>query len=173
MDTGPDDLYSGTQVSFWGRTHPKLPSLGCLLLAAPPPPDIIHISLRDRRAEIFALRLGVPLPGQWFDTFVAQRRVTNRPGLPPVPGLSAALHQAGLPHMAPAAKQDLRQRLARLEIHPVADRDLILNYCRDDAADCAALYPTLVSRIDPVIMAHWCEFLKVYPGWSCAVSRST
>ena len=146
------ELHSDEQVSFWGDD----PDLLAWFQQHAADIFISHYAIAELK---YLLRLGVPLPARWFDSYVAQRRVTNRPGLPEA-GLVAALRQADLPHMAPAAKQDLRSRLARLEFDPVADRDLILNYCRDDAADCAALYPILVSQIDPAVMAHWIEYVK-------------
>ena len=146
------ELHSGEQVTFWGND----PNLLAWFQAHTADRFIAHYAIAEMK---YLIRLGVPVPARWFDSYVGQRRVTNRPGLPAA-GLSAALHQAGLPHMAPADKQDLRQRLARLEFDPISERQLVINYCLDDCAGCAALYPILVSQIDPAVMAHWCEYLK-------------
>ena len=146
------ELHSGEQVTFWGDD----PNLPVWFREHTDDLYVAHYSVAEQK---YLIRLGVPLPARWFDTFVGWRRVSNRPGLPAA-GLPAALHQAGLPHVGYADKQDLRSRLARLEFDPVSERQLILGYCLGDCTDCATMYRYLVTKIDPIIMTHWCEFLK-------------
>ena len=71
------------------------------------------------------------------------------------------MHQLGLPHLAAAAKSELRQQIGRLEFDPgsLIDRHTIITYC---FSDCDALPPctALGNRIDPAVLAHWVEFLK-------------
>jgi hypothetical protein len=147
-------LRTGRRHSFWGR-DPRLPAFfrdraGDLFVA--------HFAVAEMK---YLLRLNVPLPARWFDTFVGWRRLTNRPRHLEA-GLSAALHRLGLPHLAPAVKDELRQRILRLEFGPDSpeDRRTIADYCFSDCAGAAELYRWLVGRIDPVAMDCWAEYLK-------------
>ena len=164
------DLHSGEQVTFWGED----PNLRSWFQAHTADRFIAHYAVAEMK---YLIRLGVPLPARWFDSYVGWRRFSNQPGLPAA-GLPAALHQAGLPHVGYADKQDLRSRLARLEFDPIAEQQLIRDYCLGDCLDCATLYRYLcidhsqvdlrdheehrylVTKIDPAVMAHWCEYLK-------------
>jgi DNA polymerase I len=148
-------LHSGERVSFWGPD----PELLAWFRQHRDDQFVTHFASAEMK---YLIRLGIPLPDRWYDTYIGWRRVTNRPGLPAA-GLSAALHQAGLPHLAPALKRELQERIARLEFDPEdqQERQLIIDYCFSDCAGCAALYRKLEQRIDPVTMAHWIEYVKV------------
>lgn len=147
-------LRSGSRRHFWGR-DPRLPAFfreheGDLFVA--------HFACAEMK---YLLRLNVPVPARWFDTFVAWRRLTNRPRRLDA-GLSAALHRLGLPHLAPAAKEELRGQIVRLEFDPESpeDRRAVTAYCFSDCDGAAALYRRLEGRIDPLAMGCWAEYLK-------------
>ncbi len=147
-------LRSGRRLFFWGRDH-RLPGF-----------------IRDHAADLFVghyavaemkylLRMGVPLPPHWFDTFAAWRYRTNAPGKLEA-GLSAALQQLGLPHLAPVTKNELREKIVTLGFDPNVenDRQEIIDYCLSDCDGCGALYPPLQHDVQPETMAHWAEYLK-------------
>jgi hypothetical protein len=94
-------------------------------------------------------------------TFVAWRYFSNRPGHPEA-GLSSALRRLGLPGLAPARKEQLRQTLLHRRFDPdsPADRREITDYCFSDCDACAALYGRLAGEVAPDVMAHWAEYLK-------------
>jgi len=109
----------------------------------------------------YLLRLTVPVPQAWFDTYVAWRHRTNRPGKLEA-GLSVALHQLGLPHLAPAAKAELQQKILHLRFDPnsPADRGEIVDYCFSDCDGASALYNETRAQVRPETMEHWVEYLK-------------
>ena len=148
------EIHSGEQVAFWGRD----PGLDAWFRQHGADTFIAHYAAAEIK---YLLRLNIQIPDRWYDTYIAWRRVTNRPGLPEA-GLAAALHQAGLPHLAPAIKRELQGRIARLAFDPddPGECRMIVDYCFSDCAGCAALYRKLEQRIDPVTMAHWIEYVK-------------
>src|SRR5260221_12521676 len=77
----------------------------------------------------YLLRLNVPLPQNWFDTYVAWRFMTNKPGNLEA-RLSVALHRLGLPHLVPGGKKELQQKMLNLRFDPgsAADRGEGVNY---------------------------------------------
>lgn len=134
--------------------------------------DRLLLFFREHAADLFVahnvvaemkylLRLGVPLPQKWFDTFVAWRFLTNEPNYPQA-NLSRALHSLGLPHLAPAAKAELQQRILQLRFNSNDDQERteILKYCFSDCDGAAGLFTRIQARIPRTIMSHWCEYLK-------------
>ena len=166
------NVAKGERVHFWARD----PQLREWLRVHSKDRFVAHYAIAEMK---YLLRLGLPLPLLWFDTFVAYRLLTNRPtgaGHSPSPsvraGLSAALHRFGLQRYAPAEKKALRMKIARLEFDHQndGDRQEILDYCFSDCEGAAALYAKLAvtevatgkqtSRVSAVRMNHVVEFLK-------------
>ena len=77
-------------------------------------------------------------------------------------GLSVSLHQLGLPHLAPAAKEALRKTIVNLQFNAdnPAERQEIVDYCFSDCDGCAALYPHIQDQVPAATLAHWMEYLK-------------
>jgi DNA polymerase I len=147
-------LHSGCRLFFWGRD----PGLQAFFLAHADDIFVGHYVIAEMK---YLLRLGIPLPARWFDTFVAWRYLTNRPDHLEA-GLAVALIQLGLPGMAPAGKQELRKRILHLRFDPNSptDRQEIIDYCYSDCDGCAALYERIRDQVPPNLMAHWVEYLK-------------
>ena len=76
-------LKSGRRVSFWGR------DAGIAPFFAEHAADLFlaHNAVAEMK---YLLRLGVPLPQRWYDTYVAWRYSTNRPR-PTPPAVFAAV----------------------------------------------------------------------------------
>src|SRR4051812_35814519 len=62
-------LRSGRRLSFWGRD----PGLWAFFLEHSPDVFVAHYCIAEMK---YLLRLGIPLPERWFDTFVAWRYLT-------------------------------------------------------------------------------------------------
>jgi DNA polymerase-1 len=145
---------SKSRLHFWGRDDQLLEFFrehsGDLYLA--------HYSVAEMK---YLLRLGIPIPARWFDTFAASRYVTNRPNQLDA-SLSSALHRLRLPHLAPAEKKELQQRIVGLRFDPdsAEDRSEIIDYCLSDCDGCGALYERIHNLLAPELMAHWVEYLK-------------
>jgi DNA polymerase-1 len=147
-------LCSGRRLQFWGRDL-RLATFfrdhaGDLFVA--------HYAVAEMK---YLIRLGIPLPVRWFDTFVAWRYITNRPKNREA-GLSAALHQLELPYRAPAEKRELQRKIVELRFDPdnTDDRQRIIDYCFSDCDGCGLLYESIVRRVKAELMTHWIEFLK-------------
>jgi len=147
-------LRSGRRLDFWGRA------------------SRLYDFVRDHATDIFAshyspaemkylLRLNIPLPERWFDTFVASRFLSNKPGNLEA-GLPVALGRLGLAHLIPAAKERLRQCILHLQFNGdnPANRREITDYCYHDCDGCGALYQRTHDSIDGAVMAHWIEYAK-------------
>jgi hypothetical protein len=152
-------LRSGRRLSFWGADQR------------------LNDFFRDHADDLFVghyviaemkylLRLAIPLPTRWFDTFLAWRYITNRPNYPEA-NLSAALHHLGLPHLAPATKKELQEKIVRLNFDPNSpvDQREIINYCFSDCDGCGALFDRISDRVDSAVMAHWVEYLNLKQAW--------
>jgi DNA polymerase I-like protein with 3'-5' exonuclease and polymerase domains len=109
----------------------------------------------------YLLQLGIAPPTRWFDTFVAERFMTNRwhyqsRGLRA--NLSESLRRLGLDHMAPAEKETLRKRILSLDFTD-ADWEEIDEYCFSDCRGTLALYEVRRDQVPPALMNHWVEYL--------------
>src|SRR5262245_29602495 len=82
-------LRSGHRLHFWGR-HPALRTFFS------DHTDDLFVSHNAVAEMKYLLRLNISLPPHWFDTFVAWRYLTNRPGYLEA-GLAPALLRLGLP----------------------------------------------------------------------------
>src|SRR4051812_3204236 len=91
--------HSGRRLSFWGND----PALRTFFREHANDLFIAHYTVAELK---YLLRLGIPLPARWFDTFVAWRCLTNRPNSLEA-GLTSALVRMGLPGLAPAEKKEL------------------------------------------------------------------
>ena len=140
--------------SFWGRDH------RLLNFVREHSEDLFvgHYVIAEMK---YLLRLGIPLPSCWFDTFVTWRYLENAPKNLEA-GLSAALHQLALQHLAPAAKEALRQKIVNFEFdaNNPADRREIIDYCFSDCDGCGELFNHIHHQVPLATMAHWMEFLK-------------
>ncbi len=147
-------LRTGRRFWFWGR-DPRLQGF-----------------FREHRNDLFVshsnvaeikylLRLGITIPAHWFDTFAAERYLTNRPNHLEA-GLSVALHRLNLPHLAPSTKKALKQNILNLQFDPEnpEDRREIDDYCFSDCDGTAAHYNYSQTRIAADLMAYWVEYLK-------------
>src|SRR5688572_3988817 len=85
-------LRSGRRLSFWGRD----PGLRAFFRDHVGDVFVAHYAVAEMK---YLLRHGVPLPPNWFDTFVGFRYRTNRPGNLEA-GLAPALQRLGLPGLA-------------------------------------------------------------------------
>lgn len=109
----------------------------------------------------YLLHLGMPIPGRWFDTLLAERWLTNSP-LRPETSLSKALARRGLSHLVPFEKNEFRRKLLSLDFSPGSgdEMDEIAEYCLQDCRACAALFqrqravPDHCRCLDRV-MSHW------------------
>jgi hypothetical protein len=146
-------LRFGRRLVFWGDD----PGLRAFFHEARGDEFVAHAATAEMK---YLLRLGVRPPPRWFDTHAAWRYLTNRPGRPPS-GLLDALHQLGLPHLAPAAKKDLQQSILHLRFDPdsAPERRRIADYCLSDCDGAAALYTRLAPKVPPALMSHWTEYL--------------
>src|SRR5207247_2447565 len=97
---------SGRRLSFWGDDS----ALRRFFREHADDLFLAHYAVAELK---YLLRLDVPLPNRWFDTFVAWRYLTNRPGNLEA-GLTSALVQLGLPGLAPAEKKELQQKILHL-----------------------------------------------------------
>jgi DNA polymerase I len=147
-------LRSGRRLSFWGRD----PSLRAFFRDHANDLFVAHYAVAELK---YLLRHGVAIPPNWFDTFVAWRWLTNKPGHLEA-GLAGALQCLGLPGLAPAEKRELQQKILQLRFDPdnPADRREIIDYCLSDCDGSAALWLRLQNRLPPALMAHWVEYLK-------------
>jgi len=147
-------LRSGRRLSFWGRD----PGIRDFFREHAADLFVAHYGVAEMK---YLLRLGIPLPGRWVDTFVTMRYLTNQPGVLEA-GLSAALCRLGLPHLAPAEKKELQQKILhlRFDADNPADRREIVDYCFGDCDGCAGLYQRIGHRTPAAVMSHWVEYLK-------------
>ncbi len=145
---------SGQRHSFWRRTR----QLRKLFADHTDDFFVAHYATAEME---YLRRLKIPVPHNWFDTFSAFRRMSNKPNSLDA-GLSFALHQQGLPHLAPAEKNELRDRIVSLkfDFDSASDQKQIIDYCFSDCDGTLALYERLRDSIDPQLMAVWVEYLK-------------
>lgn len=128
------DMVAGSRIAFWERD----PALGDFIQEHQGALFVAHNATAEMK---YLLRLGMPLPERWYDTFVAERYRTNQSNMPLV-SLSECLHRYNLPHLAPQVKEELRNRILNLEIDLTnpEERNEIREYCLSDCDGCLALY---------------------------------
>jgi DNA polymerase I-like protein with 3'-5' exonuclease and polymerase domains len=127
---------------------------------------------RDHRDDLFIahgaqhemkvlLRLGIPVPPNWFCTLAGWRLLKNRPGKQNYKvRLTDCLHRIGQPHMAPAEKEKLRDDILHLRFAdtPEGRRD-VSAYCLSDCDGAAALFLYLQPRVSAAWMAAHGHYL--------------
>ncbi|MBA3480329.1 MAG: hypothetical protein H0T51_00805 [Pirellulales bacterium] len=149
------NLDTGQRLHFWGRN-----STGLREFFREHADDlfICHYAIAEMK---YLLRLGIPLPANWCDTFLAYRFLHNSPGQLDA-GLSHALHSYGLKHVDQSAKQDLREKIVRLAFNAddPSDRQQVIDYCYSDCDGGIALYKQLGMPAIRSRMLHWVEYLK-------------
>jgi len=147
-------LHSGRRLHFWGRD----PWLYCFINDHQNDLFVSHFVPAEMG---YLLRMNISLPARWFCTFSAWRRLSNssdRIGA----SLLTMLQELGCTHRAPEYKQELQQKILRLDFDQNDSnvRDEITNYCFDDCDDCAIGYSKIADQINPVAMNYWCEYHK-------------
>ncbi len=92
--------------------------------------------------------LGWPAPARTLDLFFEFRALTNRLETPSGCGLLGALVYHGLPAMAGAEKDEMRQLAIRGGPFSDSERAALLDYCGEDVAALAQLLPAMLPKID-------------------------
>jgi DNA polymerase-1 len=92
--------------------------------------------------------LGWGPPARILDLFFEFRRATNGLPVPSGNGLLGALVYHGLPAMAGAEKEEMRQLAIRGGPFSDAERAALLDYCAEDVGALARLLPAMLPRID-------------------------
>lgn len=145
----------GGRSHFWGHETDRL---AAFFSANRDATFVAHYAVAEMS---YLLRQRIPLPERWFCTYVGWRRVKNRPGKIEA-SLIHALAEEGLAHLAPATKEEIRDKILHLRYDPddPADRDQIVRYCLSDCDGVAALHPRLVDKIDAAAMDCWMAYAK-------------
>ena len=147
-------LRSGRRGAFWGR------DAGLRDFVEKHHADLFvgHYIVAEMK---YMLRLDIPLPPNWFDTFVGYRYLSNGPDRAEA-GLLAALRRLNLEHLAPATKQALQQKILALQFDADSstERREIVDYCLSDCVGCGALYENISARVPACTMSHWSEYLR-------------
>jgi DNA polymerase-1 len=92
--------------------------------------------------------LGWEPPARVLDLFFEFRAVTNGLSVPSGSGLLGALVYHGLPAMAGAEKESMRQLAIRGGPFTDSERVALLDYCAEDVVALARLLPAMLPRID-------------------------
>ncbi len=92
--------------------------------------------------------LGWPAPARVLDLYFEFRMHTNCRDTPSGKGLLGASVYHGLPTMAAAEKDDMRQLAIRGGPFTATEREALLAYCEEDVAALARLLPAMEPRID-------------------------
>jgi len=149
-------LLAGGRVHFWGAD----PMIKDFIAGHGGDLFVAHAAIAEMK---YLARQRCPLPKHWYDTFAAERYVTNAPGVLDA-GLSSVLHRRGLPHRAPIEKETLRQQILHLELDlddPECQRE-VSEYCYSDTDGCLALFEEQTRNLvmNPATMAWWTEYEK-------------
>ena len=156
----------GRRLHFWGRDH----GLADFFRDRGDDLFVAHSAVAEMK---YLLRLGIPLPTRWFDTFVARRCVSNGPNKLEA-GLTQALHELGLPHLAPIIKEEfaadhrssVRRRRPRRSARD--RRVLFLRLRRLRAVTRASMIGSPRGRWP----TGW-NTSRPWPAWGCRASPST
>src|SRR5262245_27043090 len=113
------------RVHFWGRDG----RLRDFIRANRAALFVSHNMVAEAK---YLLRLGAPLPENWFDTMLAWRYLSNSERVP-LHGLSAALEASGLSDLVTVQKKELQQQVLHLRFDGSAQgRQAVLDYCFRD-----------------------------------------
>jgi len=137
------ELRTGRQLRLWEDQLAQLP-------AAPFRTDRRALFVAYAAAAEFTVFnvLGWPAPERVLDLFFEFRAATNGLSTPCGSGLLGALAYHGLPAMAGAEKDTMRQLAIRGGPYTAAERAALLDYCAEDVEALARLLPEMAPRID-------------------------
>ena len=138
-----EELRTGRQLRLWEDQLARLS-------AAPFRTDSRALFVAYAAAAEFSVfhQLGWPAPERTLDLFFEFRAATNGLTVPSGSGLLGALVAHGLPAMAAAEKDDLRQLAIRGGPFTDAERVALLDYCAEDVAALRRLLPAMLPKID-------------------------
>ncbi len=137
------ELRTGRQLRLWEDQLAQLP-------AAPFRTDRRALFVAYAAAAEFTVFkvLGWPAPERVLDLFFEFRAITNGLSTPCGSGLLGALTYHGLPAMAGAEKDTMRQLAIRGGPYTEAERAALLDYCAEDVEALARLLPAMGPTID-------------------------
>jgi DNA polymerase I-like protein with 3'-5' exonuclease and polymerase domains len=146
------DTTTGERYAFWGRD----PNLAPFIDAHRGDLFIAHNLIAEAK---YLLRLGITPPACWFDSMLAWRYVSNAEVVKSY-NLLDTLIQLGEPYGYAAEKEDLQDRIGRLEFDPgdPAERRLIRDYCFEDCYAAARIHHRLAGRVPGAWMRYAAEF---------------
>jgi DNA polymerase I-like protein with 3'-5' exonuclease and polymerase domains len=146
------DTTTGERYPFWGRD----PNLAAFIDAHRGDLFLAHNLIAEAK---YLIRLGITPPACWFDTMLARRYVSNAEVVKSY-NLLDTLIELGEPYGYAKEKEDLAERIGRLEFDPddPAERQLIVSYCFEDCVAAARLHRRLAGRVPDVWMRYAAEF---------------
>ena len=138
-----EELRTGRQLRLWEDQLARLP-------AAPFRTDRRALFVAYAAAAEFSVfhQLGWPAPERTLDLFFEFRAAANGLTTPSGSGLLGALVAHGLPAMAGAEKEEMRQLAIRGGPFTDAERVALLDYCAEDVAALRRLLPAMLPRLD-------------------------
>jgi DNA polymerase-1 len=137
------ELRTGRQLRLWADQLAQL--------SAPPfRTDSKSLFVAYAAAAEFSVFhvLGWPAPARTLDLFFEFRALTNKLETPSGCGLLGALVYHGLPAMAGAEKEEMRNLAIRGGPFSAEEKAALLNYCEEDVAALAKLLPAMLPAID-------------------------
>jgi len=138
-----EELRTGRQLRLWEDQLARLP-------AAPFRTDHRALFVAYAAAAEFSVfhQLGWRAPERTLDLFFEFRAATNGLTTPSGSGLLGALVYHGLPAMAGAEKEEMRELAIRGGPFTDAERVALLDYCAEDVAALRRLLPAMLPRLD-------------------------
>ena len=138
-----EELRTGRQLRLWEDQLARLP-------AAPFRTDHRALFVAYAAAAEFSVfhQLGWPAPERTLDLFFEFRAATSGLATPSGSGLLGALVYHGLPAMAGAEKEEMRELAIRGGPFTDAERVALLDYCAEDVAALRRLLPAMLPRLD-------------------------
>ena len=138
-----EELRTGRQLRLWEDQLARLP-------AVPFRTDHRALFVAYAAAAEFSVfhQLGWPAPERTLDLFFEFRAATNGLTTPSGSGLLGALVYHGLPAMAGAEKEEMRELAIRGGPFTDAERVALLDYCAEDVAGLRRLLPAMLPRLD-------------------------
>jgi hypothetical protein len=136
------EFRSGRVVRVWldGAAPPGPPY--------PTGPDVLFVAYYASAELGCHLALGWPLPDRVLDLYAEFRCRTNGLSLPHGAGLLGALAHFGLPAMAGAEKDGMRDLALRGGPYTADERGALLAYCQSDVDALARLLPAMLPGLD-------------------------
>jgi hypothetical protein len=146
---------SGERISFWGRDA-RLKDWIAGHFAD------LFVSHSLVAEATFLMQCGIRPPRCWYDTYIAERFITNRWRFEErhyKANLSDSLRRLGLDHLVLADKKALQQKILNLDFTD-GDRPEITDYCYDDCVAAIGLYlhKERQGKVPQALMAHWVAY---------------